>query len=485
MERLTLDSIIEYEINELNEIEQCYQETCNYDFNTMFTEASKNKLPIHKRIWNVIKRILKAIADGIMWIINKIKKLFSSFKKKPLSMNQIVELCGLRPSTQTHQEAVSIEEKEATVHFYATKGSAFPEKDLKILSNHLLLKIEHDDFVTRLPGIESGLTLKGPSRTANWKEQYYVTSILLTENGFDDAISDIMEMLVYDEGKGGLIDMDPKFIQSVQDLINRLYNPSLLNKMDSKTIKWHRHDLIRFQKEINDASRIIEKVQSVEGINQDQLKALNQFADLLLVVTIGLNEFNRAMDHVYMIDKIYIGSINDAESLDKYVHCCVDNGIPAKFIAYNTWLLLNKSWRLHEKTFYTSNIEPKWGQTRTVFDLKDSDVVAKIAMSGVGIRCNRNEVSITNEYKKEGTEDVLACVVSSMPHCALIFPQCIDSNWRMDQNDVMELKDKLHDIYWDHPDLHDIRNDIHVDNIGKINGNVVCIDYGDIKIVKK
>lgn len=102
-----------------------------------------------------------------------------------------------------------------------------------------------------------------------------------------------------------------------------------------------------------------------------------------------------------------------------------------------------------------------------------------------GIRCNRNEVSITNEYKKEGTEDVLACVVSAMPHCALIFPQCIDSNWRMDQNDVMELKDKLHDIYWDHPDLHDIRNDIHVGNIGKINGNVVCIDYGDIKIVKK
>jgi hypothetical protein len=146
-------------------------------------------------------------------------------------------------------------------------------------------------------------------------------------------------------------------------------------------------------------------------------------------------------------------------------------------------LLLNKAWRLHEKTFYTDKIEPKWGQTRTVFDLKDDEVVAKIAMSGVGIRCNRNEVSITDEYKREGTDDVLACVVASMPYCALIFPQKIDPYWKMDQDDVMELKDKLHDIYWDHPKLHDIRNDIHVDNIGKIDGNVVCIDYGDIKIV--
>jgi hypothetical protein len=479
-----LTNVIEYATNELDDIEKYYNESYDYDFTTMFTEASPNKPPIHIRVWNVIKRIINAIKNFFIGLINKIKRFFSSFKKKPVTMNQILEACGFHSKSKYHQEAdAPTAEKETTVHFYAAKGSAFPEKDLKILSNHLLMKIEHDDFVVRAPGIQSGLQLKGPSRTADWQEQYYITAILLTESGFDDAISDIMNMLVYDESKGGLIDMDPEFISAIQNLINRLYNPSLLNKMANSTITWHRHDLMRFQKEINDASSVIEKVQAVQGINKDQLRALNQFADLLLVVTIGMNEFHRAIDHMYMIDRSYIGCIDDSESLDKYVHHCVDNGIPAKFIAYNTWLLLNKAWRLHEKTFYTDKIEPKWGQTRTVFDLKDDEVVAKIAMSGVGIRCNRNEVSITDEYKREGTDDVLACVVASMPYCALIFPQKIDPYWKMDQDDVMELKDKLHDIYWDHPKLHDIRNDLHVDNIGKIDANVVCIDYGDIKIV--
>ena len=467
-----LDNVIyEFEVlsNQINHPSGFYMEA-----------ASKEN--IFKRIWNLIIGLLKKLKAGINFIINKIKGFFQSRKK---SMYQILEECGIHPKAKHTNEAVA-PASEKVVHFYATKGSDLNETDIKLLVNHLYIKIISGKCITKAPGIDPGLSLNGPHRSNNWMVNFYAAAYLMENLSASEMLFEIADMIVYDESKGGLLAIQDGFIKKVQQLDSMVYNHNTLNKLyNAGGIAWNIRDLMNFQKRLSFVTSKIDKVKTVEGISDDLLKALNQFADFLVSITIGLNEFNRAVNNVYMIDDTYLGAIDNAVSLDAFVYRSIKEGIPYKYIAYNTWLLLNDKWKANTKEFYTSRIEPKWGQMRTVFDLKDKDVVLKLAMSNGGILCNHTEIAITKEFTQKGVDNLIAPVLYAMKYAAAIFPESIVTYKLPDDGDLYEYKSKLDDLYWDHPELHDIREDIHLKNIGfNQSGNIVCIDYGNSKITK-
>lgn len=472
----SMDYYINEAINECNLID--YQMNHHSGF---FMEAS-NKPGLLRRLFNFIIGLFSKLKDGVLRIISKIREFIHG---KKVSIKQIIDRCGIKPRTKHTSESLGL--KEETVHFYATEGSDLKETDLKILVNHLSVKILNDKFIVNAPGIEPGANMNGPHRSGNWQINYYAAAAIIEKLELNEMLFKISDMLVYNESKGGLIDIEEGFIDKVNEFHDAVYNVNLLNELYNKGgIQWNTRDLMTFQQRLTKETAKLNKIQTIEGIQDDLLKSINKFADMLLGIAIGLNEFNRAINNVYMIDESYVKSVNNASTLDMFVFSCIKEGIPYKYIAYNTWLLLNDKWLMNEKTFFTKNVKPKWGQTRTVFDLKDRDVVMKIAMSNIGITGNRNEVLITKEFKKYNVENLIACVKYVMKNFCIIFPQAIVSYKTPDDGDLYDYQDKLDDLYWDHPNLHDIRSDIHIKNIGfNTDGDVVCIDYGTINITKK
>lgn len=447
-----------------------YLENVTYEFTMIhnqihhpsgfFMESSKESLG--KRLWELIKGLFRKLKQGIDFIISRIRTFFVKRKK---SLYQILDECGIKPKSRSTNEAAS-PTKEKVVHFYATKGSDLKETDIKLMVNHLYVKMLSGTCVTKAPGIAPGVSLDGPHRSNNWMVNFYAAAYLMENLSVNELLFEIADMIVYDESKGGLLAIEKGFEQKVQQLDSSVYNANTLNKLYNKGgIQWNLRDLMNFQKRLSFVTAKIDKVKSVEGISDSLLKSLNQFADFIVSITIGLNEFNRALNNVYMIDEAYLGAIDDAESLDVFVYRAIKEGIPYKYIAYNTWLLLNDKWKVNTKEFYTKNVEPKWGQMRTVFDLHDKDVVMKLAMSNTGILCNHTEIAITKEFKQHHVVDLIAPVLYAMKYVTAIFPESIVTYKLPDDSDLFDYKSKLDDLYWDHPELHDIREDIHLNNI--------------------
>jgi hypothetical protein len=462
-----------------------YSNQCNYIITNrhLYQEGVFDSIRRGARnIWEWFKGLLRKLLSVLQWIGRKIRSLF---KKDKVSIDQIVASCGIQPKKKHVHEAVAAppNEETITIHFPASKGSFLSETDLKIAAKNLLIKIENNRFVASVPGIEKNLNFRGPHRTNNWETNYYAACAVITETSISDLFFDIMDKLVFDD-TGKLVEIEHGFIHDVDKLDVLAYDDKNVSKYKNG-IPFNNRDFTHFQSELASMSSKIDKIQTIEGISDDLLEALNKFADIIIGITFGMNEFNRAVNQLYMIDEQYIAAVNQAQDLDSFVYECIRNGVHPKFIAYNTWLLLDDAWKTDRDTFYTKNIEPMWGQTRTVFYIRRVDVVAKIAMSGAGISSNKNEIVVTKEFKERGVEDLLACVQEYMKHAAVIFPEAIKPYARVTEDDLWVYKDKLEDLYWDYPDLRDIRSDIHIKNIGfNYRNQLVCIDYGNTLIRK-
>lgn len=466
-------------------LEAYQRELFMYQSNDVIQEAYHKK-NVFQKIWEFIKSVFRKLCKVLKWVGEKIRSLFKN--KKRASIDQIIQKCKLTPKRRRTQEAVATfnadKLHETVIHFPASKGSDFTETDLRVAAKRLYIKIVNNEFVTSVPGIQQNIPYEGPNRINNWQLHYYATCAVMDETKWYELLFDSADMLAYIENMGGLVDIEPGFVENINKLWNGIYTEDMKNKYkDGLTI--HIKDFTKFQQQIFSASEKIDKVQVVEGISDELLEALNRFADILSSLSFGMNEFNRSIQQMYMLDEIYIGSVNTSDLLDIFVYECIMQGVPPKFISYNTWLLLDDAWKTNKDTFYTKDIHPKWGQTRTVFDIKDLEYVVKIAMSGVGIRCNRNEIDVTTQFKKYHLEHLIAYVEEYGKHAAVIFPHAIVSYMIPTKGDVYEYQGNLVDVYWDYPDLPDIRGDIHVKNVGFDElHNIVCIDYAGVPIRK-
>ena len=458
------------------------------DENGIIQESDQpKKKSLVRRIWEWIKDQLRKLVTLVKWIGSKIKKLFS---KKKVSIDQIIENCHLQPKKRHIREAFQESDDkihESVIHFPATKGSVFSETDIKVAAKRLYTKVINNEFVLSAPGIEDVGTFEGPPKLNKWIYHYAAACAVMDVDKWYELFFDTVDKLVYKEDLGELVDIEDGFIDNVNELYDGLYKDrSMRTKYIDHDFAFHLKDFTNFQQDLYRATSSIDHVQVVDGISDELLKALNRFADIITSISFGMNEMNRTIQGMYIIDEKFIGAVNEANQLDEFIFQCIKDGVPQKFIAYNTWLLLDESWKIEDKVFYTNQIKPKWGQTRTVFHLPDFEYVAKIAMSGIGIRCNVNEIDITKEYKKRNLEDVLAYVEEYTKHATVIFPHALTPFKTPNDGDLFLITDQLSDLYWDYPDLPNISDDLKLDNIGfSTDYKLVCIDYGSTPIRKK
>jgi len=244
-------------------------------------------------------------------------------------------------------------------------------------------------------------------------------------------------------------------------------------------------ELTEFQARISELSKILDDVQNINnelsGLEKSTIEEMNKLVKLLERVQFGMVTFTNLLQKVHLIDLKFMNSIGDRDQLSRFVDSMISNGIPPKFVAYNSWLIAKETIRGDDAEY-----SPKGGQSRVVFFPTDNkDECLKVATSGIGITSNRNEHRFSNAVKQLGDAEFkkkVACVNHAYYNDAIIaMERAVDKVGKHpDVKTMMLVKKEFKDFVEGHPELHVQITDFNDGNImwSSDRNCWVCIDYG-------
>ena len=248
-------------------------------------------------------------------------------------------------------------------------------------------------------------------------------------------------------------------------------------------IKITENEAINAQKFLNETIDRLTSIQSFDKISDvpddvmDMLnKVMNDLSDIQYSANRVMGYINDDARFIYA-DKIE--SIKDPAVLGEYIMECIKNGFPAKYIAYNAWLLSHRSIRGNGISF-----KPIWGQTRAIFIPPNKDIIYKIALSSAGMFGNKTEAEFSKQIKKYGGKDLVAEVVNHYNDGINAMERVTTKNINNAENSIDDLKNNIKTFLSTNIPKAEIF-DIHDENVGiNKNGKLVVVDYGNAYLNK-
>jgi hypothetical protein len=200
-----------------------------------------------------------------------------------------------------------------------------------------------------------------------------------------------------------------KFNETIPNILKKIKSEA--NNMDKNEIKIKLKEIVDFQKRITECYDKIEKFgdfkTDVSEFSKQTIDNMNDMSFMLLNIQKSINIISSSIDQNSIIDGRFFESIKSVSLLEMFVKQCVENGLPSKYICYNTWLIADKCIKGN------NNFKPIWGQTRFVFFPPKARVIYKIAMNGAGVSANKAEINISQLFTKMDRIDLIAPVVKT------------------------------------------------------------------------
>lgn len=273
-----------------------------------------------------------------------------------------------------------------------------------------------------------------------------------------------------------------KFNTACKHIIDDIDHAEKKSKLKEVTVSLK--DLTDFQKKINTLIYKIDKFSdistNVSVLDKDTMASFNNLYKKLLDVQISMNIVSSSFNTSLIINAHFIGCIKSLALLDEFVNTMIEEGVPPKYIAYNTWLAANECIRNKSETY-----KPIWGQTRFIFFPPNENICYKIAMSGAGITSNRAEIRTSDMFRKMDRVDLIAPIIKHFNNDAIVVMECIHSKGTPSYATCMSYTKRCNDAIAEYEKTHKEKLNIkiadqHKDNV-KYDENNKCyrsIDYG-------
>lgn len=452
-------------------------------------EGIKNRLTrikaLIKRTNNVWKTLFKHFTDVMGGFFGKFRK--SGAKK---SMSAIADET-LRKKLDPGKK---LAESQARVKIpYTGKES---QTEVELINSAFLINnfISDTEFEVDLMGINYLKNDKGKMQAIDDRGEGVkgLASVLLYSNAMlyftkhTDDLDKLMELIVTGfkivNDPNGTEDDRKKYRKEVASLSGKCN--SKLNAIKEKTsTRLSMKELTSFQSKVNKLEEDLDFIQNgntdLSEVDNDTIIALNSLVNIVTNIQFGLTSLSNAMQKVHLIDLKYMNAIDDRDILSKFVYDCIINGIPPKYIAYNTWLIAQESIRGDASVY-----KPTCGQTRCIFFPNKKEIL-KIAINGNGVTSNKNELRFSQFLKNSKEEDMIkisALVNDSYSEDAIIsMERIIDSVGKHPDLGVLnEIKGKFIDFTKRHAELRLVVTDFNDGNVmwSSDRDCWVCIDYG-------
>ena len=462
-----------------------YDKINNFIENDVIQESGDDvpKSSIFKKIADTITKIFRMIVSSIQKLINKITGFFKFKKKKSVNsimlnllknskynekdnttswkipkpnpkylkknVNEYFEDIDVYDDIDVYQEGV----KETPVSrnpgapirvkIPAGPGSIITNSIISVPCHNLIVDF-NDDVVTfgiggwgkfakstytpntnvnhdegPMPDDIKTLRTKSPA-LGSGKLCVYLLSDTETFNRFI-KVFDLLEKAITVDSKNNIDAFNEKSKEILKDI------KTGVNNLDTKIIAIKLKEITIFQQKITECYSKIEKFgdinTNVSSFDRETIKNMNDMSFMLLNIQKSINIVASSIDNIDIIDQRFIESIKSVTLLEKFVKECVENGVPSKYIAYNTWLIADKCIKGNNEKY-----KPIWGQTRFVFFPPNSRIIYKIAMNGAGVSANKAEINISSLFSKMDRIDLIAPVVRTFGDDMIIAMEKINSD---------------------------------------------------------
>lgn len=482
LESFNLDPISNFQNEDPYKV---FQEDGNIFLESVLTEASNGttKKNIIQKLWAFIKKVIRWIANAFSKFMVWVKGLF---KRKGKPVDQI--LSTIKTDVPPKRTA---KDKKITVSIPSDPASELklePSVDMIFKDIMMQFDVNRGSIKFKESQIQQGIYYDDDDAPAPGGKQGNVIGQPAVQRGF------------FDDFKRVLLNMgEPSLMRALCELVrmiekNDVESLAIVNKYEdyvrncdkayhSYGVGWVEitlHDLMEFQKEVNELNRSIESVDipergAVEEANNVKItETVNKIASTIASIQMGINTITSTIRSCYMADASYFETIDTTETLSEFVGKCIEGAVPPKYISYNSYLLSTKKLKGDGDRY-----KPCWGQSRVVFFPEDKNVVHKIALSGWGIRANKSEMLISDKFKGE-TSSLLALVLKSTKNNVIIDMERVDTKRKKPEKKIEDLIENIQSFAKKSGIPLDIGMDIHAGNVGFKGNNIVAVDYGNI-----
>lgn len=430
------------------------------------------KKNIIEKIWDVIKKFFNWLKTMSKKFINVITNLF---KKKTKSTEQILIELGVVNRKDVEEGKVSIPSNE--------NSTIKTESEIDLALKPLIVKFDNDGETIKITGrdVNRYLLLKnkigygkvpghkhGPSMLCYLMAMNFITDPTNYWKKFMLNIAQEIKLGTLSDRSARDIDMlmNMFFGKSLEDLFSNTYSVTLSQLRDTQEI----------------LSTVCESINTIVDPNKSfnrSVRILNDFANLVTWIQMGMNQITNAIKNVYTIDPSYCETISDVETLSKFVEKCIKANIPAKYLSLNTYLISSK-----ELKGDGDALHPIWGQFRVVFFPPDNKIAYKIALSQAGINSNITEDQAFIKLSQSNDSKLLTKVYDLTKNNCIITVERIDSSKNVSNKIVNDMKSKLKSAMNRNNINIDITQDLHTKNIGIRHTNhgdeYVALDFAAI-----
>jgi hypothetical protein len=121
-----------------------------------------------------------------------------------------------------------------------------------------------------------------------------------------------------------------EYVKKVNHLTRRAHLK--LNAIGNTGIKMSMQELREFQQKLNKVAERLDFAQNantkLDDVDKKVIQSLNDLISLIEFIQFGLTSLTNAIQKVHLIDLKYMNSIDDRNTLSKFVYDCIKNGIP-------------------------------------------------------------------------------------------------------------------------------------------------------------
>ena len=452
-------------IFEYNDITELITES-TFDVDAFLIQESSEvkKKNIISKLWGIIKKILNVIKVKFKELTHAVTSIFKTKKVNDKTLDQIA------------QYVLDISDKEP-----GGKHLRFRyDNDKRITINYITNTIKKFIKEPEIAGHDK-------------KDRPEQNAIMLIFHIIKrpDLLDPVIEMLESIKNNNGEITFDHK---RMKNAINNIWAGLTLGFRCTITLEeWTtlNNKIIKLNKAMevvdNDtftAITIHDKDSS--KVDSSFANMLNELVKITSLLQKGINCIGDGMRQIYDLDELYHNKINASNFKDKlplFMKMCVESNIPSKYIYNAVHQICDKSINssVKDPNVKLEKPTPLKGNGRFVMFPSDSSLdgkIIKIAYNGLGSRGNRNEFEVWNRVKdipEIAKELYHVYDIGDKDYYTILTDRAVP----IDNYDKCEEWNKnMKKMCIDNNVGFIIR--CNAGGFGKINDNVVCIDYGNV-----
>lgn len=432
------------------------------DIESIYEDAAK---PVQKK--NVIERIIGVIQKIGKWIIKAVNSVIgfvtNLFSKKPLTADQVLKKLGVKDNGSTNDINLEIPgSDESEINMQQNYHSVAKAMDIEMGK-------EGELIITPKKALWAQILRHRQGKIKN-KNGLFIAAVgnhVLVFNAIKNPeCMQLMTDIATAIGSGNSLNSD------TSSAMRKL--EQILTKDDG--INSYRLTMSEFRAFNNSFAKCIDAISgvadNVEIGPRDSVITLNKFSGIIAGLQFGINVITSCMKNVYTVDRSYVETISDTDTLSQFVGELINANIPGKYVAMNTWLVSTKEIKGDADAF-----KPIWGQTRVAFFPPNKNIVHKVSYNPYGTMSNKTEANVSKAIISGGDGNMIAKVEHITNNGVVIDVEKVKGR----KPNLKEL-DAFTKAFADVCKKYNIViNDLHQNNVVVTPDGMKAIDYGMIE----